>query len=193
MATPSTKPWKLGVDHAMADGIITPRRGSLAQGVLGPACPGQRHRRLRRNDPPLQGIQHLLQIIPRRRSDNALEQLAWTVANLDRLAGEQRRSNIEIWDRIRELQILREEPPVRWHAQMERMQPEVRAQIQQRREMLALADDPAKAALYTQERIDREPDQEDVPGRSRTDLCPRLRPVVRRALQPMGSISIYSK
>ena len=56
--------------------------------------------------------------------------------------------------------------------------------------MLALAGDLAKAALYTQERIDRKPDQEDVPGRSRTDLCPRLRPVVRRAVQRMGSISI---
>ena len=89
----------------------------------------------------LEAIQHRLQIIPRRRSDNPLQQLAWTVANLDKRAREQRRSNIEIRGRIRELEILREGPPVRWHAQMERMQREVRPQIEQSKEMLALAGD----------------------------------------------------
>ena len=112
------------------------------------------------------------------------EHLPMRAASVDRpkprQAGpRQRRSNIEVRDRIRELEILREGPPVCWHAQMERMQREVRAQIEQSKEMLALAGDPAKASLYTKERIDREPDQEDVPGRSSPDLCGRLRPVVR--------------
>ena len=54
--TPSTMLWKLGVDHSMADGIFTQDEEPWPQGVPGPTGIGQRHRRLRSNGPPRQGI-----------------------------------------------------------------------------------------------------------------------------------------
>ena len=117
----------------------------------------------------LEAIRRRLQIIPRRRSDNPLERMAWTVERLDRLEREQRRTNTEVLDRLREVELLARESPVRWHAQMERMGREVREQIHEATEMLGavraetarstemldLAAGLAQWALDTEERINR--------------------------------------
>lgn len=84
----------------------------------------------------LSAIRDRMQIIPRRRSDNPLERMAWTVERLDRLEREQQRTNTEVLDRLREVELLARESPVRWHAQMERMGREVREQIHEATEML---------------------------------------------------------
>ena len=62
----------------------------------------------------LEAIRRRMQIIPRQRSDNPVERMAWTVERLDRLAQEQRRTNTEVLDRLREVELLARESPVRW-------------------------------------------------------------------------------
>ena len=89
----------------------------------------------------VEAIRRRLQIIPRQRSDNPVERMAWTVERLDRLEREQRRTNTEVLDRLREVELLARESPVRWHVQMEQMGREVRAQIHEATEMLGAVRD----------------------------------------------------
>ena len=84
----------------------------------------------------LQAIRDRMQIIPRRRSDNPIEKLVWTVENLDDRAREQRRATIEIRDRIRELEIVQQGPPVRWHATLEGLRRQTEAQLKESKETL---------------------------------------------------------
>ena len=79
----------------------------------------------------LKAIRERLQIIPRQRSDNPLERLVWTVENLEERARVQRRATIEVRDRIRELEIVQQGPPVRWHATLERLRREAEAQLKE--------------------------------------------------------------
>ena len=48
--------WKLGVDHSMADGIITQDEEAWLREFRDQPGPRHRHRRLRGNGPPRQGI-----------------------------------------------------------------------------------------------------------------------------------------
>ena len=84
----------------------------------------------------LKAIRERLQIIPRQRSDNPLERLVWTVENLDERARVQRRATIEVRDRIRELEIVQQGPPVRWHATLERLRRQTEAQLKESKETL---------------------------------------------------------
>ena len=85
----------------------------------------------------LEAIRYRMQIIPRRRSDNPLERLVWTVENLDERARVQRRATIELRERIRELEIMQKGPPVRWHATLERLRREYEGQVAENQQMLA--------------------------------------------------------
>ena len=95
----------------------------------------------------LQAIRDRMQIIPRRRSDNPIEKLVWTVENLDDRAREQRRATIEIRDRIRELEIVQQGPPVRWHATLEGLRRQTEAQLKESKETLVKAQMVTKAML----------------------------------------------
>ena len=77
----------------------------------------------------LKAIREGMQLIPRQRSDNPLERLVWTVESLEERARVQRRATIEVRDRIRELEIVQQGPPVRWHATLERLRREAEAQL----------------------------------------------------------------
>ena len=109
------------------------------------------HRRLSKR--MLLAVRGRLQIIPRRRSDNVVERMAWTVENLREQAQEQRRTNIELRDRLRELELLAQGPPVRWQTEMERMQRQVRKQLGESKELLDLTSELAKSVLETYERL----------------------------------------
>ena len=77
----------------------------------------------------LKAIREGMQIIPRQRSDNPLERLVWTVENLEERARVQRRATIEVRDRIRELEIVQQGPPVRWHATLDSLRQQTEAQL----------------------------------------------------------------
>ena len=87
--------------------------------------------RRRLSNKMLKAIREGMQLIPRQRSDNPLEKLVWTVENLEERARVQRRATIEVRDRIRELEIVQQGPPVRWHATLERLRREAEAQLKE--------------------------------------------------------------
>ena len=60
----------------------------------------------------------------------------WTVENLDEQARVQRRATIEVRDRIRELEIVQQGPPVRWYATLERLRREAEAHLKESKETL---------------------------------------------------------
>ncbi len=64
-------------------------------------------------------IQRRLQVIPRRRSDNPIEKMAWRVEHLDQQAKTQKRATIEVSDRLAELERERQGPPTTWYAEMD--------------------------------------------------------------------------
>ena len=77
----------------------------------------------------LKAIREGMQLIPRQRSDNPLERLVWVVENLEERARVQRRATIEVRDRIRELEIIQQGPPVRWHATLDSLRQQAEAQL----------------------------------------------------------------
>ena len=66
-----------------------------------------------------EAIQNRLQVIPKRRSDNPVERMAWLVQHLDREAKAQKRATIEVRDRIAALERERQGPPATWYAEMD--------------------------------------------------------------------------
>ena len=86
-------------------------------------------------------IQRRLQIIPKRRSDNPIEKMAWRVEHLDQQAKNQKRATIEVSDRLAELERERQGPPTTWYAEMdtakrysERISREMAEEVQKSRE-----------------------------------------------------------
>ena len=66
-----------------------------------------------------ESIQKRLQVIPRRRSDNPIERMAWLVQHLDHEANVQKRATIEVRDRLAALERERQGPAATWYAEMD--------------------------------------------------------------------------